>query len=465
MRIIDILHSPWAIRPDRLIEIGEIYSRHLRGEKISRDTIGMIEASIGKPLKNEPRGYDVVNGVAVIPVDGVLAKRMNLFMQISGGTSTELLARDFNAALADPSVRGIILNIDSPGGTVDGTQEFADMVYAAKDKKPVCAYCNGMMASAAYWIGSAAQGGVFISGDTVDVGSIGVVTTHTDYSRAYDAAGVKVTELTAGEYKRIASEYAPLTESGRAYIQEQLDHIYGVFLSDVGRNRGGMNADQVHERMANGRIFIGSKAVEAGLADGMMSLPEMIDLMSQGEMPMDKMKKKKMQPGAAAVVVGAGFSLRESEVKAEAVTEAEKEMQIMNVSELQEKHPDLYQSVLEEGKALGIEDGKKQGAAAEVERIKAVKAVARNSADMEALEPMMFDGKTTGPEAAVKLIELDKAKLAAKAEAIKKDGEDLKVAASTGDEGGGKAMKRSEFNTLAPAKQAEFVKGGGRVID
>lgn len=418
MKIIDVLTSPWAIKPDRLVEISEIYSRHLRGEKISRDTISLIEAQIGKPLETKPQGYDVISGVAIVPLQGVIAKRMNLFTKISGGVSSELFIRDFNAALNDPLVKAIVLNVDSPGGTVDGTQEAAATVFSARNKKPCISFCNGMMASAAYWIGSSAEG-IYISGDTVDVGSIGVVTTHTDYSKAEDMAGIKTTEITAGKYKRIASEYGPLTESGRAYIQEQLDHIYEVFLSDVGKNRGGLSADQVHERMADGRIFIGKKAISAGLVDGVSTLDELINILASGGMPEKSGKSitvedRKTEPEAQSV---AGDVAADNESKKE---------EIMDVKELKEKHADLYQSVFDEGKKAGLEEGLRTGAAGEIERVRSVKAVSMPGHEA-LIESLMFDGKTTGPEAAVKVIEAENSKRVAKAGDIKKDGEDIQV--------------------------------------
>ncbi len=202
MRLIDIITSPWAIMPEKLVELRGIYETHLKGEKID---IKAVEARVGKPLDNRPGGYEVVDGVAVIPVDGVIAKRMNLFSQISGGVSTDLLARDFKAALVDPSVKAIVLAIDSPGGTVDGTVDIARLVYESRGIKPIVAYTDGLMASAAYWIGSATDK-VYIGNDATLVGSIGVVATHTDMSKAQEMQGVKTTEVYAGKYKRIVSQ-------------------------------------------------------------------------------------------------------------------------------------------------------------------------------------------------------------------------------------------------------------------
>src|SRR3989304_529970 len=115
MRLIDVGNAPWAIVPDRLKEIKAIYETHLKGEKID---LKPVEAALGRPLDNRSQGYEVTDGVAVIPIEGVIAKRMNLFTQISGGTSTELLIRDLKSAIDDPDVRAIVLSIVSPGGAV-----------------------------------------------------------------------------------------------------------------------------------------------------------------------------------------------------------------------------------------------------------------------------------------------------------------------------------------------------------
>lgn len=271
MRVIDVLSSPWAIVPSKLLEIQAIYATHLRGEKID---IKALEAKIGQPLQNDPQGYEVRDGVAIIPIDGVISKRMNLFSQISGGASTELIGRDFRAALADPTVHALILRVDSPGGTVDGTQELAQLVYNARGSKPIVTYVDGMMASAAYWIGSAADQ-AFIGADTTAVGSIGVVASHTDYSRREEMMGIKTTEIYAGKYKRIASEHQPLSADGRQYMQDMVDYLYSVFVAEVAKQRGS-DPETVHQNMADGRIFTGQQAVSAGLVDGVSTLDQLI---------------------------------------------------------------------------------------------------------------------------------------------------------------------------------------------
>ena len=172
-------------------------------------------------------------------------------------------------------MHSVILAIDSPGGEVDGVQALANDVFAARaGSKPIVAVADGVMASGAYWIGSAAEK-LYITGDTTAVGSIGVIAKHTDLSKAQEMRGVKVTDITAGKYKAVASPNAPLSQEGRQSIQEIVDHIYSVFVDDVARNRAA-SSTAVLERMADGRLFLGKNAVQAGLVDGIATLEQVI---------------------------------------------------------------------------------------------------------------------------------------------------------------------------------------------
>jgi signal peptide peptidase SppA len=279
MKLLDILTSPWAIVPEKLLEIQEIYFIHLRGERID---IKGIKTRIGKPLKREEQNYETRNGVAIIPIDGPIAKRMNLLTEVSGGSSIELIERDFKEALEDPQAKSIILHIDSPGGSVDGVQEVANLIFDSRKKKPIVAFTDGMMGSAAYWMGSAAEK-IYISSDTNQVGSIGVVATHVDVSKAEEQMGYKTTEIVAGRYKRIASQYAPLSEEGRATLQEAVDYIYSVFVNDVAKFRGVPIEKALG--MADGKVFIGRQSLEAGLVDDILTLDVVVNNLSQTGLP------------------------------------------------------------------------------------------------------------------------------------------------------------------------------------
>lgn len=260
----------------------DIYERHINGEKIDFESLSTDHD------EEDFVGATVANGVGIIPIVGPIAKRMNLMTNISGGTSSDILQRDISAMASDDSIKSIILLVDSPGGEVDGTQAAAHAVYAASSRnggKPIYAIASGVCASAAYWIASAADF-IYVADDTTRVGSIGVAATHVDVSKREEKKGIKVTEITAGKYKRIASEHEPLSDDGRAGIQAQLDKLYKVFVDDVARNRG-VSAEDVLKNMADGKIFIGKESIDAGLTDGRMNLSDLLSRLISKENSME----------------------------------------------------------------------------------------------------------------------------------------------------------------------------------
>lgn len=271
MKILDIVNGPWAIYPPNLQEIVGIYSTHLRGEKID---LKALEAQLGRPIERKEQGYTVRNGVGLIPIDGVISRRMNLLGQISGGASTDLIQRDVLASEQDAAVHARILYIESPGGSVDGIQETAQTIFDSAARKPLVTLVDSRMLSAAAWLGVAASE-VYLSADTNMTGSLGVVTKHVNVQKREAQIGIETTELSSGKYKRIASEYGPLTDEGRAYMQEMLDKVYAVMVDDVARLRA-VSADTVLESMAEGRVFVGRDAIKAGLVDGVSTLDALV---------------------------------------------------------------------------------------------------------------------------------------------------------------------------------------------
>jgi signal peptide peptidase SppA len=360
MKILDILSAPWAIEPNKLIELQSIYVTHMRGEKID---IAAVEQRLGRPLNNEQKAYDIVDGVALLPIEGVIAKRMNLFSQISGGASTQLVARNLRDALADPAVHSVILMIDSPGGSVDGTQALASEVFAAREIKPIVTLASGVMASAAYWIGSAAQGS-YIADVTTNVGSIGVVASHVDISQAEAARGVKTTEIVAGKYKRVASQYGPLTEDGRQSIQDAVDYYYSLFVGAIAEHRG-VAVDTVLKDMADGRVFIGQQAIDAGLVDGVSTLDALIaKLNSERGTPASKTRAGVAQSST----IQSGVSM-------------------ITLDQIKSEYPDIANTL------------RAEGADAERTRIQAIEK--QTIPGHEALiSQLKFDGKSTAGDAA-----------------------------------------------------------------
>ncbi len=368
MKLLDVITAPWAIQPEKLIEIQAIYTTHMRGEKID---IEAVEKRLGRQLVNEAQSYEIRDGVAIIPVNGVLAKRANLMTQVSGMSSTELIGRDIKQAINDPAVIGIVLAIDSPGGTVDGTQALANIVASARGIKPTAALADGCMCSAAYWIGAQADA-VYIAGDTVQVGSIGVVASHTDISGAQAAEGIKTTEITAGKYKRVSSQYGPLSEDGRATIQAQVDHLYSVFVAEVAKARG-VPEQKVIQDMADGRVFIGQQAKAAGLVDGVSTLDDVIATVKQR---------------------AAGVAATTNAPRAEGET--------MDRESILATAPDIAESFRAEG--------------AQAERQRMIDVEAQTLPGHEALiAQLKADGQTTGPEAAAQVLAAERGKLAAMA--------------------------------------------------
>lgn len=262
----NISGTPWAILPEKLNEINAAYKDYIGGKH---------NLAVGSQEKS-PGAYEITpNGVAVISIFGVITKNPSFWGFLFGGTSSVEAGIQLKDALDNPSVEGTLLNIDSPGGTVDGTQELAELVFSSRGRKPIVAFTDGMMASAAYWIGSAADR-MYISGDTISIGSIGVVATHRDYSEWEKKVGVKTTEVYAGKYKRIASQHRPLSQEGKESIQDQVDYLYAIFVDEVAKHRS-VSPEKVLKNMADGKIFIGKQAITAGLVDGVSTFDQLIN--------------------------------------------------------------------------------------------------------------------------------------------------------------------------------------------
>jgi signal peptide peptidase SppA len=169
------------------------------------------------------------------------------------------------------------LDVDSPGGETQGVEELADKLYGYRDRKPIEASVNSEMASAAFWIGSAASAiNITPSGW---IGSVGVYMAHTDWSAANEQLGAKVTYISAGPYKVEGHPDAPLTDEAIAHYQSQVDAIYEQFLAALARNRGTSKAD-VRSNYGGGRMVMATDAKAAGMVDRIETLEQTIARMS-----------------------------------------------------------------------------------------------------------------------------------------------------------------------------------------
>lgn len=249
----------WALTPAKLDEVSVFVEALVSGAPTQWD------AALSPAGPAYAKNYNVLeDGTAVIRVEGVIERRANMVGRFSGGCSTQMLAQGILDAAEDRHVTAIVLDVDSPGGSALAPAEVAEAIARARQSVPVVAWTGGQMCSAAYWIGSACD--AIVAMDTSVVGSIGVAMVHYDRSNADTKDGITRTVLSAGKYKRIASDEKPLSDEGREYMQAQIDLYYTKFIDAVAAGRG-VDAATVLERMADGRIFIGSEALNAGLVD------------------------------------------------------------------------------------------------------------------------------------------------------------------------------------------------------
>lgn len=219
-------------------------------------------------MNNETRGaasktYNVIDGVAQIRVAGELFNRESATSRWLGAQTYEGLAATLRAAERDPSVRGILLDIDSPGGEAAGAMEAAEVVRAAAAIKPVIALVDGMGASAAYALASGAT--TIVTTPSAMIGSIGVVMTHWDMSGLLDSWGLKATSIYAGEFKTDGSPYRPLADGEKARLRGTVNSIYQLFAATVGKHRPALG--EAGARRTEAAVYVGAEAVAAGLAD------------------------------------------------------------------------------------------------------------------------------------------------------------------------------------------------------
>jgi capsid assembly protease len=275
-----VLNRPLMILPDKLSLIASILDGRIG---IDGSSLGSAEADYLKkaapgvsrfvgnfePIdpKNPAAGrkpYRTTDaGVAIIPVLGSLVNRGGWIGAYSGMTSYEGLKHQLGAAARDASVSSILLDMDSPGGEAVGAFEAADAVRAAAQIKEVIAVVNGMAASAAYAIASAATRIVTTSSGIS--GSIGVVMLHADYSKRLENEGIKPTLIFAGARKVDGNPYEKLTAEVKGELKAEIDRFYDLFVSSVAGGRAGMTEDAI--RGTEARTYIGADAVAVGLAD------------------------------------------------------------------------------------------------------------------------------------------------------------------------------------------------------
>jgi signal peptide peptidase SppA len=287
-----LITGAWAIREEWLPLLANTLARIATGAQISaadrtridtrRDEFRAAHPQAARgsddPFVRIPTADAGGRGVALIGVYGVLCQRGGIDADTSEPlTSTARLARAIQAAAADPTIGAIVLDVDSPGGSVYGLSELADAIYAARSAKPTVAIANSCAASAAYW--AASQAGELYCAPGGEVGSIGVKALHTDVSAALQKSGVAVTELAAGRFKLELSSFAPLSAEARAHAQATIDQYYNDFVKAVARGRS-TTPKAVLAGMGQGRMLTTSAAQAENMIDGVATLDAVIARMA-----------------------------------------------------------------------------------------------------------------------------------------------------------------------------------------
>ena len=263
------MRTLWALEPSKLAILADLLRFRASGGRLTAEE---IQARIGEPPP-APTPSKRDGAIAVIPVFGLITHRMNSFEAMSGGTSTELLGKYIQRAVADDGVKSILLDIASPGGSVEGLPELAALIAAAAKVKTVVATANAQACSAAYWLGS--QASEFVVTPSGHVGSIGVYMLTEDLSEHLAKEGIKINAISAGEHKLDGAPWEPLDDETRAFLQAQVDAVYADFVRAVASGRS-VSVATVNEQFGQGRVFNAKQAVKLGLVDAIETFDETV---------------------------------------------------------------------------------------------------------------------------------------------------------------------------------------------
>lgn len=266
----------WVILPEKLAEIAAIVERFEQGVKLSAEE---ARASIGNSIHtvdaarhgaSESEGNGAVARISVL---GTMMNRASAMNMISGATTYNQVAARVRSAAGDPEISKIVLDLDTPGGTVVGVDILAQAVREAKNAKPVIAVVNDMAASAGYWVAS--QATEIVASRSSVVGSISVIATHQDMSNLEEKLGVKTTILTTGAYKGLGHPSQGLSDAHKAKIEERIGRTHATFVSTIADGRGLSMKDA--NRLATGETWDGEEAIENGLVDKIATLEDILE--------------------------------------------------------------------------------------------------------------------------------------------------------------------------------------------
>jgi len=300
----EFLTTPWALMPERLQAMSVILTRWSAGEPPNDETLFQVNTDrLIRDTRKQMAAASTGTGIAVLPLYGVVTQRGNMVDDISGpgSTSTQQFTSVLRQMLTDDTVGQILIDIDSPGGSVYGVSELASEIVKARAQKPVIAVANSLAASAAYWIGCSASEFYVTPGG--EVGSIGVWQAHFDYSKALEEEGVKPTLISAGKFKVEGNPYVPLDEQAQAFMQSRVDDYYNAFVEAVAVGRG-VSISDVRDGMGEGRVLGADAALAMNMVDGISTFDEVLAKMQSSiktSVPRGQLRLKQARDALALI--------------------------------------------------------------------------------------------------------------------------------------------------------------------
>ncbi|HHA2249986.1 TPA: S49 family peptidase [Enterobacter ludwigii] len=234
-------------------------------------------------IPRQARNYQVSNGIAVIPISGTLVSKTRSLQPISGMTGYNGIVARLQQAVSDPSVDGILLDMDTPGGLVAGAYDCSDIIARMRDIKPVWALANDMNCSGGQLLASAASRRLVTQ--TARTGSIGVMVAHSNYGEALKKKGVEITLIYSGKHKVDGNPYGSLPPEVREQFQAQIDATRQMFAERVSEYTG-ISVKAVLDTEA--AVYSGREAIDAGLADELVNNTDALSVMREA---LDKLKK------------------------------------------------------------------------------------------------------------------------------------------------------------------------------
>lgn len=252
---------PWAMTSSALGDLGQL---------IECGDVESIQAALSFGDEGVEATTKVVNGVAIIPMNGVLRDAVDYMVKFGGACSYQILERDFKASLGNELVKSIVFYCNTPGGSAIGCKRVADMIFAARGTKPIVAFVQGQCCSAGYYIGAACDR-IEATSDSM-VGSIGTIMPHIEMSGLLDEIGYGVTVITNGDSpkKGHGNQYEKLTPEGKATLQSFIDSYGKPFIEDVARYRG-ISVESVKANFGQGDAFRADAAIDKKMVDSVVS--------------------------------------------------------------------------------------------------------------------------------------------------------------------------------------------------